>query len=107
MRCTRGGGYGSQNLKQWGFWNSLGGQDGYPASDLNLRPWYYAWSVLSRSFPAGAQALTAPSTGLAGVRVAAVRIPRRERLRLLVRARQREQPPRARSSCSSTTSAVG
>jgi hypothetical protein len=72
-----GGGYGSRNLKQWGFWNSLGGEDGYPASDLNLRPWYYAWSVLSRSFPAGAQALTVPSTNLAGVRLAAVRIPGR------------------------------
>ena len=34
-----------QNLKQWGFWNSLGGQDGYPASDRQLRPWYYPWSV--------------------------------------------------------------
>lgn len=72
-----GGGYGSQNLKQWGFWNSLAGQDGYRASDLDLRPWYYAWSVLSRSFPARGQALTVPSTGLAGVRVAAVRIPHR------------------------------
>ena len=72
-----GGGYGSQNLKRWGFWNSLGGQDGYPASDLDLRPWYYAWSVLSRSFPAGAQALTVPSTGLTRVRVAAARVPRR------------------------------
>lgn len=72
-----GGGYGTDNLKKWGFWNSLGGQDGYPASDLDLRPWYYAWSILSRSFPAGAQALTVPSTGLAGVRVAAVRIPRK------------------------------
>jgi hypothetical protein len=48
-----GGGYGAANLKKWGFWNSLGGQDGYPASDLELRPWYYAWSVLSRAFPAG------------------------------------------------------
>jgi hypothetical protein len=70
-----GGGYGSQNLKQWGFWNSLGGQDGYPASDLATRPWYYAWSVISRAFPAGAQTLVVPSTGVAGVRVAAARIP--------------------------------
>lgn len=70
-----GGGYGSQNLKQWGFWNSLGGQDGYPASDLNPRPWYYAWSVLSRAFPAGAQTLATPATGVPGLRVAAARIP--------------------------------
>ena len=70
-----GGGYGSQNLKQWGFWNSLGGQDGYPASDLNARPWYYAWSVLSRAFPLGAQTLATPATGVPGLRVAAARIP--------------------------------
>jgi hypothetical protein len=70
-----GGGYGSQNLKQWGFWNSLGGTDGYPASDLNLRPWYYTWALLSRSFPAGSQALTVPSTHVPGLRVAAATIP--------------------------------
>jgi hypothetical protein len=70
-----GGQYGSQNLKQWGFWNSLGGQDGYPASDLQPRPWYYSWSLLARSFPAGSEPLTAPSTGVAGLRVASARIP--------------------------------
>lgn len=70
-----GGGYGSQNLKQWGFWNSLGGQDGYPASDLATRPWYYAWSIISRAFPAGSQTLTVPATGVPGVRVAAAKIP--------------------------------
>ena len=70
-----GGQYGSQNLKRWGFWNSLGGQDGYPARDLQLRPWFYAWSVLARSFPAGAQPLLTPSLGVPGLRVAAARIP--------------------------------
>ena len=70
-----GGGYGSQNLKQWGFWNSLGGQDGYPASDLTPRPWFYTWSVLSRAFPAGSETLVVPGTGVPGLRVAAARIP--------------------------------
>ena len=70
-----GGGYGSKNLKQWGFWNSLGGQDGYPASDLAPRPWYYVWSVLSRAFPAGSQTLALPSTGVPGLWVTAARIP--------------------------------
>lgn len=70
-----GGQYGADNLKRWGFWNSLGGQDGYPASDLALRPWFYVWSVLSRAFPAGSQALVVPSTGVPGLRVAAARIP--------------------------------
>jgi hypothetical protein len=70
-----GGQYGADNLKRWGFWNSLGGQDGYPASDLTPRPWFYAWSVLSRAFPAGSQALVVPSTGVPGLRAAAARIP--------------------------------
>ena len=69
-----GGQYGSQNLKQWGFWNSLGGQDGYPASDLQLRPWFYSWSVLARGFPAGSQVLAMPSSGAPGLRVAAAKI---------------------------------
>jgi hypothetical protein len=73
---------GSQNLKQWGFWNSLGGRDGYPASDLQLRPWYYPWSVLARSFPAGSQALAVPSTGVAGLRIAAAKIPSAGRYQL-------------------------
>ena len=70
-----GGQYGSQNLKQWGFWNSLGGQDGYPGSDLKLRPWYYSWSILARSFPAGSHALVTPDSGVHGLRVAAAEIP--------------------------------
>jgi Cellulase (glycosyl hydrolase family 5) len=70
-----GGRYGSQNLKQWGFWNSLGGQDGYPASDLKLRPWFYSWSVLARSFPAGSDPLAIPNTGVYGLRMAAARVP--------------------------------
>jgi hypothetical protein len=69
-----GGQYGSLNLKQWGFWNSLGGQDSYPASDLNLRPWFYSWSVLARSFPAGSEPLVVPSTGAYGLRLAAVKV---------------------------------
>jgi len=70
-----GGQYGADNLKRWGFWNSLGGQDGYPASDLTPRPWFYVWSLLSRAFPAGSQALVVPSTGVPGLRAAAARIP--------------------------------
>jgi hypothetical protein len=70
-----GGQYGSRNLKQWGFWNSLGGQAGYPASDLELRPWYYTWSLLARSFPPGSQALLVPSSGVPGVRMLAARVP--------------------------------
>ncbi len=77
-----GGQYGSQDLKQWGFWNSLGGRDGYPASDLELRPWYYAWSVMSRSFPAGSEPLAVPTTGVPGLRIAAAKVRAGDRYRL-------------------------
>jgi hypothetical protein len=70
-----GGQYGADNLKRWGFWNSLGGQNGYATSDLSLRPWYYAWSVLSRAFPAGSESLVVPDSGVPGLRAAAARIP--------------------------------
>jgi hypothetical protein len=69
-----GGQYGAESLKRWGFWNSLAGQDGYPASDLALLPWHYAWSVLSRAFPAGSGALVVPRTGVPGLRATAARI---------------------------------
>ncbi|MCP2337600.1 hypothetical protein [Actinomadura rupiterrae] len=70
-----GGEYGSKNLKGWGFWNSLGGQDGYPASDADLRPWYYTWSLLSRCFPKGSRILAVPGTGITGVRATAALLP--------------------------------
>ncbi|MFC4913740.1 hypothetical protein [Actinomadura gamaensis] len=70
-----GGEYGSKNLKGWGFWNSLGGQDGYPASDADLRPWYYTWSLLSRCFPRGSRVLAVPGTGVTGVRATAALLP--------------------------------
>lgn len=90
-----GGEYGSQNLKQWGFWNSLGGQDGYPASDQQLRPWYYSWSVLARSFPAGSQVLLTPSSGVPGLRVAAAKIPSAGRYYLSVAVVNDSDTPRS------------
>jgi hypothetical protein len=68
-------GYGSLNLKGWGFWNILGGQAGYPASDLNVRPWFYTWSLLSRNFPKGSQTLAVNPTGVTGLRVTSAKIP--------------------------------
>jgi hypothetical protein len=40
---------GHGGLKIWGFWNSSA-PDG-----MTLRPWFYSWSILSRSLPRGAQ----------------------------------------------------
>lgn len=39
-------------LKVWGFWNILG-EEYFGAEEENVRPWYYAWSLLSRYMPAG------------------------------------------------------
>lgn len=74
----KGGGYGSLNLKGWGFWNSYGGRYGYPSSDLDIRPWYYTWSLMSRAFPKGSQSLLVPMAGSNGVRAAAAKIPKSE-----------------------------
>lgn len=63
------------NLKVWGFWNTLGGAMGKP-EDENLRPWFYPWSLLCRSFPRGMRIVSASSVSLPGVRVAAAIRPR-------------------------------
>jgi len=69
-----GGGYGKDNLKQWGFWNSYGGQDGYDSADVDPRPWFYTWSLLSKFLPQGGQTLSvANDKSVPGVRVAALK----------------------------------
>ncbi len=39
-------------LKIWGMWNIFGDEI-FGAEQENVRPWYYAWSLLCRYFPAG------------------------------------------------------
>ena len=69
-----GGGYGQDNLKEWGFWNIYGGRDGYPASDRNPRPWFYTWSLMSKFFPQGCQTLNVSySSSLPGLRAVAMK----------------------------------
>jgi hypothetical protein len=70
-----GGSHGPRHLKGWGFWNSLGGSKDYPAEDFAIRPWFYTWSLLCRSFPCGCRILSATSTGDTAVRVAAAELP--------------------------------
>lgn len=38
-------------LKIWGFWNIFG-EEQFGAEEENVRPWYYAWSLLSKYIPA-------------------------------------------------------
>ncbi|OJV76746.1 MAG: hypothetical protein BGO34_16840 [Bacteroidia bacterium 44-10] len=39
-------------LKVWGFWNILG-EEQFGASEEEVRPWFYAWSLLTKYMPAG------------------------------------------------------
>jgi sialate O-acetylesterase len=59
--------------KIWGMWNILGAENGHP-EDEHMRPWFYAWSVLARSFPPGCHPVAAEVTGIPGLRVAAARL---------------------------------
>jgi hypothetical protein len=59
-------------FKKWGFWNSLANEIGHP-EDMNLRPWYYTWSLMSRSFPPGCTTLKTSETLVAGLRTLAAR----------------------------------
>jgi hypothetical protein len=69
-----GGGYGSDNLKEWGFWNSYGGQDGYDPADADPRPWFYTWSLLAKFLAYGGQTVSvANDKSVSGVRVAALK----------------------------------
>src|SRR5262249_1531013 len=75
-----GGGSGSLDLKQWGFWNIVGGTNGYEPAARDPRPWFYAWSLAAKYFPPGAQTLlTTYGRALDGLRAAAARVPNGER----------------------------
>lgn len=39
-------------LKIWGFWNIFGGEQ-FGADEEKVRPWYYAWSLITKYMPTG------------------------------------------------------
>lgn len=43
----------TEDVKIWGMWNILGEEVFGDASQEELRPWYYTWSLMCRHFPAG------------------------------------------------------
>jgi hypothetical protein len=45
----------STELKRWGFWNILGADRFENPDDVNIRPWFYPMSLLTRYFPAGSR----------------------------------------------------
>lgn len=49
---------GPNTLKVWGFWNSWGAAMGKPEEE-KPRPWFYAWSLIGRLFPAGTRIISA------------------------------------------------
>jgi hypothetical protein len=59
-------------FKKWGFWNSLAEEIGHP-EDANLRPWFFTWSLMSRSFPPGCETLKSSETLIPGLRTLAAR----------------------------------
>lgn len=42
-------------LKVWGFWNIFG-EEYFGTEEEEVRPWFYAWSLLTRYMPAGSRA---------------------------------------------------
>lgn len=41
-------------LKIWGFWNIFG-EEQFGAEEENVRPWYYAWSLVTKYMPSGSK----------------------------------------------------
>lgn len=46
-----------EDIKIWGMWNILGEEVFGDASQENVRPWYYTWSLMCRYFPKGCNVL--------------------------------------------------
>lgn len=47
----------TEDVKIWGMWNILGEEVFGDASQEEVRPWYWTWSMMCRSFPAGCDIL--------------------------------------------------
>lgn len=46
-----------EDIKIWGMWNILGEEVFGDASQEDIRPWYYTWSLMCRYFPKGCNVL--------------------------------------------------
>lgn len=63
----------TEDLKIWGMWNILGEELFGDASQEELRPWFYTWSLMCRYFPAGSEILACDAPQREGLRVSAAR----------------------------------
>ncbi|MCL1934649.1 MAG: hypothetical protein FWF53_12655 [Candidatus Azobacteroides sp.] len=59
-----------EDIKLWGMWNILGEEVFHDATQEEIRPWYYAWSLLCRYFPAGSTILQTTFDRTQGVYIA-------------------------------------
>lgn len=59
-------------LKVWGFWNILG-DEYFGKKEEEVRPWFYAWSLLTKYMPSGSQVFKVTVTGNPNVKAIAVR----------------------------------
>ena len=59
-----------EDIKLWGMWNILGKEVFNDATQEEIRPWYYAWSLLCRYFPAGSTILKTAFDRTSGVYIA-------------------------------------
>ena len=64
-----------EDIKLWGMWNILGAEVFADASQEELRPWYYTWSLMCRHFPAGSTVLRLDGGLPEGVAAVAARTP--------------------------------
>jgi len=62
---------GKEQLKIWGFWNILG-EEYFGAEEENIRPWFYAWSLLTKYIPAGSKVFKVETTGDQNIKAIAV-----------------------------------
>lgn len=51
------------DIKIWGMWNTLGEKVFNDKSQVEIRPWYYTWSLMCRYFPKGCNVLKSDVTG--------------------------------------------
>lgn len=63
------------DVKLWGMWNILGSEVFGDASQEEVRPWYYTWSLMCRHFPAGSTILKLAGKLPADVAAVAARKP--------------------------------
>lgn len=59
-------------LKMWGFWNILG-DEFFGSEQENIRPWYYAWSLLCRYMPQGCSIYETKIKGNPNIKALAVK----------------------------------